>query len=171
MAVEFHDFSIEVKEWIKEKAIAGLYEAAGELVSQVQRNLDKEVGSWFTDQKNAWRYEVDEENLVATIGNPQERSLWTEFGTGEYAQHGDGRKGYWIYVKESEGEAGGSSYAYKGGKSYTLDEAKQIVAMMRDDGLDAHYTKGQRPRKPFQTAYTKLRPVIGRIFEDKFKGG
>lgn len=172
MSVEFHDFSIEVKEWIKEKAIQLLYEAAGELVSQTKRNVPAK-GRWFDDMRDKWKYEVDEEELVATIGNPWERSLWIEFGTGEYSiSEKGGRRGYWIYVKEADGgDAGaGSTYVYKGGKAYTLDEAKRLVAMMREDGLDAHYTKGQQPYKPFQNAYTKLKPKIIKRAERLFKG-
>lgn len=170
MSVEFHDFSIEVKDVLEEKALQFLYEAAGELEAQTKRNVPNK-GNWFTDQKNAWRYEVDEGRLEATVGNPQERSLWTEFGTGEYSiSPKGGRKGYWIYVKEADGGGDGTTYAYKGGKAYTLDEAKKLVAMMREDGLDAYYTKGQRPYKPFQTAYTKLRPKLIRLAEQIFKG-
>lgn len=173
MAVEFQDFSMEVIGEIEDKAIQWLYEAAGELEAQTKRNLDRESGRWFTDQKNKWRYEVDEGRLEATVGNPWEISLWTEFGTGEYSiSPKGGRRGYWIYVKEADGgDAGaGSTYVYKGGKAYTLDEAKKLVAMMREDGLDAHYTRGQQPKKPFQTAYTKLKPKLIKRAEEIFKG-
>lgn len=170
MAVEFHDFSFEVIDALEDTALQFLYEAAGELEAQTKRNVPSR-GNWFTDQKNAWRYEVDEGELVATVGNPQERSLWTEFGTGEYSiSPKGGRKGYWIYVKESGSDGAGASYSYKGGKAYTLDEAKRLVAMMREDGLDAHYTKGQQPHKPFQTAYNNLKPKLIRRAEQIFKG-
>lgn len=172
MAVEFHDFSLEVIGEIEDTAIQWLYESAGEMVSQTQRNVPPK-GRWFDDQRDKWKYEVDEDGLEATIGNPWERSLWVEFGTGEYSiSPKGGRKGYWIYVKEADGgDAGaGSTYAYKGGKAYTLDEAKKLVAMMREEGLDAHYTKGQQPHKPFQTAYTKLKPKLIRRAEQLFKG-
>lgn len=172
MSVEFHDFSIEVKDVLEEKALQFLYEAAGELEAQTKRNVPAK-GRWFDDQRDKWKYEVDEGKLEAVVGNPWERSLWVEFGTGEYSiSPKGGRKGYWIYVKEDDGgNAGaGSTYAYKGGKAYTLDEAKKLVAMMREDGLDAHYTKGQQPYKPFQKAYTKLRPKFIRMAEQIFKG-
>ena len=48
---------------------------------------------------NAWTYEVDEAAKTATIGNPLENAIWEEFGTGEYALNGDGRKDVpWFYV-------------------------------------------------------------------------
>lgn len=170
MSVEFHDFSIEVKDVLEEKALQFLYEAAGELEAQTKRNVPSK-GRWFTDQKNAWRYEVDEGKLVATVGNPQERSLWTEFGTGEHSiSPKGGRKGYWVYVKESNGGGDGSSYEYKGGKSYTLEEAKEVMAILQSKGLDAHITDGQEPHKPFQNAYIKLKPKLIRRAEQIFKG-
>ena len=47
--------------------------------------------------KNSWTYKVDESKGVCTVGSPLENAIWEEFGTGEYAIHGDGRKGGWYY--------------------------------------------------------------------------
>ena len=43
------------------------------------------------------------ENGVATVGSPLENAVWEEFGTGEYALNGDGRKGGWFY-EDDEGK-------------------------------------------------------------------
>lgn len=43
---------------------------------------------------------MDEGNLEVKIGSPLENAIWEEFGTGEYALNGDGRKGGWFYVDE-----------------------------------------------------------------------
>lgn len=169
MPVEFEDFSIEVKAALEDHAIAFLHEAAGEMVSQTNRNLDKEKGRWHTEQKEQWRYELDESGLKATIGNAMERALWTEFGTGDFAEGGKGRKGWWVYVKGDGSAGSGHSYAYKGGKSYTFEEARRIMAMMRDDGLDAHITHGQPPKRPFRGAYTKMKPKIIKMAKERFK--
>lgn len=100
MSVEFKDYSMQVKAAIDDAAIAYLYEAAGEIEAQTKRNT--RVGK--TGQtKGAWTYKVDEGELVATIGNPLENAIWEEFGTGEYALHGDGRKGGWYYQDETDG--------------------------------------------------------------------
>lgn len=155
--IRLEDFSAEVIDALNDACIAFLHEAAGEVVTQTQRNLDKEKGRWHTEQKEQWQHKVDEGAMVATIGNPMERSLWTEFGTGSYAEGGKGRKGYWVYVKGADGAAESPP---KGGKSYTLQEAKQIMAMLRADGLDAHITKGQRAKRPFRTAYTSIKPKL-----------
>lgn len=164
--VQFEDFSGQVSEALKEASLAFLHEAAGELVSQTSRNLDKEKGRWHTEQKEQWKYIVDENALEATVGNPMERVLWTEFGTGDFADGGKGRKGWWVYVKNGDSTAdSGYSHAYNGGKSYTFEEAKKVMAMLRSDGLDAHITHGQRPKRPFENAYTKTKPKIIRRAE------
>lgn len=101
MAVEFTDNSARVKAAINDAAIAYLYDAAGELEAQTKRNQEIRVKTGQT--KNAWTYTVDESKGEAVIGNPQENAIWEEFGTGEYALNGDGRKGGWVY-KDNKGE-------------------------------------------------------------------
>ncbi len=99
MSVQFFDYSVQVKNTIRETAIAFLHEAAGELVSQTARNSRVKTGQ----TKRSWRYIVDERELRADVGSPLENAIWEEFGTGEYALGGDGRKGGWYYV-DDEGE-------------------------------------------------------------------
>ena len=100
MAVEFHDFSMEVKAALDDAVKAYLYEAGGELESQVKRNSRVGTGQL----KNSWTYKVDEDKGICTIGSPLENAIWEEFGTGEYALHGDGRKGGWYYQDEKYDE-------------------------------------------------------------------
>ena len=99
-SVKFEDYSVQVEGVLEEAAIAYLHEAAGELVAQTKRNQTR-VGTGQT--KGQWTYVVDEDKLQATIGNPLENAIWEEFGTGEYALNGDGRKGGWVY-KDDKGE-------------------------------------------------------------------
>ena len=33
-----------------------------------------------------------------------DKQTWEEFGTGEYALHGDGRKGGWVYKSKKDGK-------------------------------------------------------------------
>lgn len=95
---KFNDYSIEVQEAIARLAQQALEEAAGELESQVKRNTRVDTGQ----TKNSWshRLESNKDMHKATIGSPMENAIWEEFGTGEYALHGDGRKGGWYYVDE-----------------------------------------------------------------------
>lgn len=160
MSVEFHDYSIQVKQAIHDKSVAYLHEAAGEVEAQTKRNIPS-GGQFYVEQKQEWTNVVDESKLEATIGNPMQQALWTEFGTGEYAIHGDGRKGYWVYVKGSDG-----SLSTKGGKQYNLNEAKQAVAYLRSKGLDASYTKGQPAKRPFENAFNALKSALIRRAEN-----
>lgn len=156
--VHLEDFSKLVIEKLDEAAVKILHEMSGEVVSQTRRNLAKEKGNWHQDQKEKWDYIIDENKHESTIGNPMERSLWTEFGTGSYAEGGKGRKGYWAYVKDS----GGAESPPKGGKSYTKQEALKIMFYLRKKGLDAHITNGQRPKRVFRNAYNTTRPKAER---------
>ena len=100
MSVQFHDYSMHVKAALEEAAIQYLHEAAGELEAQTKRNQSR-VDTGQT--KGGWTYVVDESKLEATVGNPLENAIWEEFGTGEYALEGNGRKGGWKY-KDAKGE-------------------------------------------------------------------
>ena len=91
--VIFQDFTIEVKGIIDSKINIALEECAGELESQVKRNTRVDTGQ----TKNSFRHRVDEATHIAYIGSNHENAIWEEFGTGEYALNGDGRKGGWLY--------------------------------------------------------------------------
>lgn len=91
--VTFKDFSIQVKGVIDGAVMQYLEEAGGEMVAQTTRRTPVDTGQL----KNSWTYEVDRSAKKCTIGSPLENAIWNEWGTGEYALHGDGRKGGWIY--------------------------------------------------------------------------
>lgn len=96
MSVKFTDNSIEVKAAIKESILQYLDEASGELAAKIQRKTPVDTGQL----KSSWDYIIDEGKLKSTIGSPLENAIWTEFGTGEYALNGNGRKGGWKYEDE-----------------------------------------------------------------------
>lgn len=98
MSVEFKDFSIKVKSTLKDLAPTVLEEVCGELESQTKRNTAVDTGQ----TKNSWTHSVQTsgEETTGTVGSPLQNAIWEEFGTGEYALNGDGRKGGWVYVDE-----------------------------------------------------------------------
>jgi len=96
--IEFKDFSLQVKEEINDKIIAGLYEVSGELAALTKRNSRRPQGQ----TAGSFRYIVHESEKEAVIGSDKENSIWEEYGTGEYALSGDGRQGGWVY-KDDEG--------------------------------------------------------------------
>jgi hypothetical protein len=93
MAVEFHDYSVEVKGTMDDSVNAVLAECAGEIISQTKRNSRVDTGK----TKNSFTYKVVESEHTAYMGSPDENAIWEEFGTGEYALQGKGRKGGWAY--------------------------------------------------------------------------
>ena len=99
MAVEFHDYTIKVKDVMDDRINAVLEECAGELESQVKRNSRVDTGK----TKNSFRHKVDDETHIAYIGSDAENAIWEEFGTGEHALEGNGRKGGWAY-KDAKGD-------------------------------------------------------------------
>lgn len=99
--IVFTDYSKEVIEKMHSEIIAAFHEASGEVMEQAASNTPVKTGQL----KNNWSYKVDENKLESTIGNPLEYALWVEFGTGEYALEGNGRKGGWGYEDED-----GNSY-------------------------------------------------------------
>lgn len=92
-SVKFVDNSVEVKGAIESAVGAFLEEAAGELEAQVKRN--SRVDTY--QLKSSWTHKVDEAKAEAVVGSPLENAIWEEFGTGEYALQGNGRKGGWKY--------------------------------------------------------------------------
>lgn len=155
--VRFQDNSIQVKNAIKQAAIAFLHEAGGEVASQAARNSRVKTGQ----TAGSFDYKVDDAKLQVTIGSPSENALWEELGTGEYATHGDGRKGYWVFVE-------GSTSGRKGGKSYDLTGAKRAVAILRKKGLRAYYTKGKRPNHALERAGNTVAPKAKAAAEQAF---
>lgn len=97
-SVKFEDFSVKVKNAIGEKAMQFLEEAASEVESAARRNSRVDTGQL----KGSWAHTVDESAQEATVGSPLENAIWEEFGTGEYALEGNGRKGGWFY-EDDEG--------------------------------------------------------------------
>ena len=157
--VTFQDFTIEVQGAMDSRINAALEECAGELESQAARNTRGDG-----ETKGKWAHHVDDEKHVATIGNPLENAIWEEFGTGEHALGGKGRRGgYWVFVK-------GSSKKSKNSKTYTLKEAKRVMAIMRSKGLDAYYTNGKEPSRAFWKAFSSKKGKIINYLQNSLKG-
>lgn len=126
MSVEFKDYSIQVKTAIGKKTELFLEAAASEVESAARRNSGRHVRTG--QLKGSWSHVVNGNEAI--IGSPLENAIWEEFGTGEYAAGGDGRKGGWVY---------------------------------RDAVGKWHFTRGKKPRKNLQKAFSKTRrPIIRR---------
>ena len=102
--VIFEDYSVKVKGAIDDKIDAVLEECAGEIIAQTKRNTRVDTGK----TKNSFSYKIIGSFLAghyeAVMGSPDENAIWEEFGTGEHALNGDGRKGGWAYEDRKTGE-------------------------------------------------------------------
>ena len=77
--MSFEDNRVAVKNALHDAGVAFLHEAAGELEAKTKRNVPSK-GLWFTQQKNAWRHEVDEGKMEAVVEKYCEETL-AEFNT------------------------------------------------------------------------------------------
>lgn len=159
--VKFTDNSVQVKADLENAIIAFLHEASAEIKTQAERYTP--VGE-SSQLKKSWDTVIDKSKKTAIIGNPLEYAIYQEMGTGEYALEGNGRKGYWVYVKDSD-----SGSMAKSSKSYTLGQARAIVSSMRADGLDAYFTKGTRPKRMLYKAFVMWKPKIQARFKQIMK--
>lgn len=157
--VEFEDNLIRVLNALDEACINWLEEASGELESQVKQNtkVGKISGSHTTD---AWKHKVDENAKEAVVGNPLQTAVWLEFGTGEYALKGDGRKGGW-YIPIGNGQ---------GQISQEVVDAYHFKVKYGKNKMKYAYTTGMKPQRPLYTAFTDSKTKIKKAFEQKLKG-
>lgn len=108
-------------------------------------------------------HEPPEDDSIS-VGTNVVYAPYVEFGTGIYStEGGDGSGMYWVFVKGSHSD-GPTSH-----KRYTLEQAKQIVAIMRSKGLDAWYTCGQKPQPFMHPALFNNQAAFTQIFDNHIK--
>lgn len=97
--------------------------------------------------RNSITYVVNADEQSVTVGTNVKYAIYVHEGTGIYAPNG-GTGGYWVYVVGGDE----SKKASAKGKRYTLAEAKRIVALMREQGLEAFYSNGMKPNRFLKNA-------------------
>ena len=101
------------------------------------------------------------DDYEGVIYTPLFYAPYVEYGTGIEAEGGKGRQDVpWVYVEHS-GTQGSTAQ-----KSYTLETAKQTVAMLREKGLEAYYTYGQKPQPFMRPALDDNRDKIVEILKE-----
>lgn len=99
--IEFENNTDEIIEEMRHKALAWLEEAGGDIRSQAATNSRRASG----ETAGSFQHKVDEETMTCAIGSSLENAIWEEFGTGDYALHGNGRAGAWyVPVKSYKGK-------------------------------------------------------------------
>ena len=153
--VRFIDNSKEIKELLQKGAVAGLYEAAGELEAATVQNMKFTSDTGNTREK--WGYVVDEDKLTASIGNPLENAIWTEFGTGEFSLTGKGRKDAWYVPVDG----------YTGKRKPTFNG--EVVVVYGKGGKKFYKTNGKKPQRPFFKAFTAKKNIIPKIIAHRMR--
>lgn len=97
--MKFVDNSEAVKRKLELTAIKGLIKAAMLVEAQAVLLVPVDTGGL----RESIGYKVNESELVAYIGTNCEYAIYVEFGTGEFAEAGNGRKGGWVY-RDATGE-------------------------------------------------------------------
>lgn len=72
---------------------------AGQIIRSQVRDLSRRKTGQLKDSFN-YQLTNDKGDMVVKVGSPLENAIWEEFGTGEYALEGNGRKGGWYYEDE-----------------------------------------------------------------------
>jgi HK97 gp10 family phage protein len=97
--MKFIDHSDEAKEALKDATIQGLFQACILVEGQAVALATVQTARL----RNSIDHHVDEAELTGYVGTNVEYAVYVEFGTGEFAENGNGRKGGWMY-KDPSGE-------------------------------------------------------------------
>ncbi|MFS5674350.1 HK97-gp10 family putative phage morphogenesis protein [Streptococcus agalactiae] len=95
--MEFVDNSAMAKKAIEKQAIKALLKICQLVEGQAVLLAPVDTGGL----RDSIGYKVNESELMAYIGTNCEYAIWVEFGTGEFAEKGNGRKGGWVYQDPS----------------------------------------------------------------------
>jgi hypothetical protein len=165
MPVKLNDYSVQVKAALNSVTKKWLREASFEVESDAKRNVVMD-GQQGTKLKGSYRSEVDEGKGEALVGSPLESVYWEEFGTGSHAAHGDGRKGWWVYVKNGETRK-------KTGATYSSrEEAEEAAEFLRKvKHLDAYATNGRDPSYTLENAFKTTMPKAKALLAEMLKEG
>lgn len=117
---------------------AALEAVGGQAETYAKNNLTAAGKVRHNNLRGHIAHEVRISEDAVYIGTNVEYAKYIEYGTGKFGENGGAGDGWWVYVP------GGEGGKHKG-KRYTEAEARQIVAILRSKGLDAHMTQGQKP--------------------------
>ena len=167
MKVEFTDNSPAVLDEFQ-AAILRALERCGLQAETFAKQSRTEEGDVDTGNlRNSIAHAVNADEKKAIVGTNSEYGAYVHQGTGKY--YPGGRAGWWVYVKDN---ANSGSHAPRegAGKTYTFEEAKQIMAILRSKGLDAHMTEGREADPFLRNAVSDHADVWRAIVKDEMKG-
>lgn len=161
MNVEFTDNSAEILAALHAAAERGLEETGQTAEKYAVLKTPTDTGRL----KNSMTHLVQDDTVC--IGSNVEYAVYVEYGTGRFASTGNGRPGWWVYVSDPDG--GGKRKTNAERRIYTEQEARQIMAILRKKGLDAHMTQGMQPVHMLRDAVSNHIDQYKRIIERALK--
>lgn len=95
MSIEFTDNTAKMQSLLADALLGGMETLGGEMESQAKTASRVDTGQ----TKNSYQYKVQESGteISAVVGSDYENAIWEEYGTGEFALEGNGRKTPWRY--------------------------------------------------------------------------
>ena len=147
MKVRFESDLPEVEGAIRKAVLQWLEESAGELQSDIVRLSRRKTSQTAA----SYGHVVDRSRLEAFVGSNLENAIWEEFGTGEYALNGDGRKGGWVYKNPN------ATY----NKDGSLRKNSKYSGWV--------FTLGKTPNRPIFRAFSQGQTKIQRGLERKLR--
>lgn len=167
MSVKLNDYSFSVKAELNDIVKRWLHEASFEVESHAKRNCKmKTEDEEGRSLAGSYASVVDEDKGEAMVGSPRESVYWEEFGTGSHAAHGDGRKGWWVYIKNGETRSKtGATYSNRA----EAEEAAEFLRKVKK--LDAYATNGRDPNYTLEKAFTQNSAKLKQGLANKLKEG
>ncbi len=163
MEIEIIDNSPKVKEEL-EAAVLRALEACGQTAEGYAKLLCEGFKHPTGNLKNSIAHQVQPSEKAVYVGTNSEYGIYVELGTGRY--YPGGRRGWWVYVEGSPAKKKGKVSM----KTYTFDEAKRVMAILRSKGLDAHMTEGQPPHPYIKPAVADHVQEYKSLIERTLKG-
>lgn len=165
-----------------EKSVYAALESVGQQAETYAKQNLNAAGRVDTGRlMNDITHEVRLHEDAVYIGTNVKYSPYVEFGTGIYGDKptgGSGGKTWWVYVAgdDTRGFFAKAKSFIKGalgirGKRYTYEEARQVVAILRSKGLDAHMTQGMKPTHFLRNAAANHTDEYKKIVEAQLKKG
>lgn len=150
------DYTGKISANVEKVALQWLEDTAGELESATKRN--SAVGQPGAPTKNSWKHQVDAGKKEAVVGSPLANAVYEEYGTGEYALEGNGRKSPW-YVPVEE-VVGYKRPTYQG----------KVIVVYGKGGKKYYKTDGKEPKQMLHRAWDSVTPKAKKRLQSLLKG-
>jgi len=94
--MQFQDNSKQVKDEMHRVILGAIELGSLVIVGQTKTLVRRDTGAL----SDSYSHQVEEkpEEITSKIGSPLDYAIYNEYGTGEFAENGDGRKGGWYYI-------------------------------------------------------------------------